>query len=302
MNAHARIPSAPSSLLATRAVIVSLKISQWDGHRLDRTITREINEAKNASADAGRYNKKLLPKEALEGIQSVVSETRADFIARTLPWIDKGGRIMAIEAHMAHMRWVSAQKAKFEREVANFVAAYPAYLASAPARLGKAFRPDDYPTAGEIEKKFSMEVVTMPVPTGDDFRAQISEAQADQIRSQIEEHVAKATGTAVREVYERIAKVVGRMVERLEAYKPAGRRGQKTEGVFRDSLVENVRDLIDIMPSLNITGDPALAEMAKRMRPLVQHSAETLRVDTGKRRDVAAEAQAILDSVAGMLA
>lgn len=302
MNVHAKIASAPSSLLASRAVIVSLKISQWDGHRLDRTITREINEAKNAAKDAGRYNKKLLPSEALEDIAKVVSATRKEFNERTLPWVDKGGRIMAIEAHLAHSRWVGQQIAKFDREVQKFLAAYPGYVASAPARLGKAFSAADYPTVGEISKKFSMELVTMPVPTGDDFRAQISQAQADQIKAQIEDRVQMATAAAVREVYERIAELVGRMVERLNAYKPAVKRGDKTEGVFRDSLVENVRAMIDMMPALNITNDPALADMASRLRPLVQYDATTLRQNEGKRRDVAEEAQAILDSVAGILA
>lgn len=97
MNALTPIPSA-SATLSTRAMLVSLSISQWSGRRLDREITDEVNQSHNAASDAGRYNKLLLPKEALGGIVSVVSETRTDFLKRTLPWMDNGSRIMAADA------------------------------------------------------------------------------------------------------------------------------------------------------------------------------------------------------------
>ncbi|QPC87123.1 hypothetical protein GA830_10495 [Mesorhizobium sp. NBSH29] len=304
MNAHTRImPVAAPNLLSTRAAIVSLKISQWDGRCLDRKITNEINAAKNADADAIRANKKLLPKEALEGISSLAGKTRDEFNTRTLPWIDKGaGRIIAIEAHMSLCRWLGVQKVLFEGEVSKFLAQYGSYITDAPKRLGDAFDIADYPTPDEISKKFSMEIITLPVPTAADFRANISEAQADQIRTQIEDRVAAATHGAVTDVFERIEKVVGRMVERLNSYKPSAGRGDKATGIFRASLVDNIRDLVDIMPALNITADPRLDEMVRKLRPLTQHDAAALRDSPALRRDVAREAQQILDSVSGILA
>ena len=304
MNAiTATIPSAgASSYLASRAVIVMLQTPHWTGRRLDRKITDEINEAKNAAADAGRYNKSLLPKEALDPITKIIGETRNEFNRRTLPWIDTGARIMASEAHMAHQRWVGSQERKFWAAVDTFLAAYPGYVAQAPARLSGVFDASDYPDVSELRTKFGWKMETLPVPTSNDFRAAMSEAQAEHIRLQIEETVLRNTNKAVSDVYRRVAEVTERMVDRLNAYKPAKNKGQKTEGTFRDSLVENVRDLIDVLPQLNITGDPALTAMMGRLRSLVQHDAETLRNDPIKRRDVAAEAQAIFDSISGYIA
>lgn len=304
MNAHAKIASVASpNLLSSRAAVVSLKISQWDGRCLDRAITNQINRDKGAEADVIRANKKLLPKEALEGIASLAGKTRDEFNTRTLPWIDKGaGRITAIEGHMALCRWLGVQITLFEGEVAKFLDKYPDYIRAAPNRLGDAFDIADYPTPGEIAKKFSMEIITMPVPTAADFRANISEAQADQIRAQIEDRVAAATHGAVTDVFLRIEKVVGRMAERLTTYKPSKGKGDKSTGIFRESLVENIRDLVDIMPALNITGDPRLTDMISKLRPLTEHDAKTLRESPAIRRDVAREAQQILDSVSGILA
>ena len=301
MNAMIPMQSA-SSVLASRAMIVSLSISQWSGRRLDREVTDEVNQQHNAASDAGRYNKLLLPKEALAGIVAVVSETRTDFLKRTLPWMDNGSRIMAADAYLAHMSWIRSQTNKFEREVDEFIRKYPGYVADAQKRLNGMFKDNDYPDAAELRAKFGVQCKVLPVPASDDFRVNMSEAQADLIRADIEEQVQDATKTAVRNIYERVAEVTGRMVERLNAYRPAGRPGEKSEGVFRDSLVGNVRDLINILPALNITGDPYLADMASKLAPLAEHDAHVLRDDPKIRKDVAAEAKAIFDSLSDYLA
>ena len=77
MNAMTHTDSA-SSVHASRAMIVSLSISQWSGRRLDREVTDEVNQQHNAASDAGRYNKLLLPREALAGIVAIVSERRIE--------------------------------------------------------------------------------------------------------------------------------------------------------------------------------------------------------------------------------
>lgn len=301
MNALAPVQSA-SSVLASRAMIVSLSISQWSGRRLDREITDEVNQQHNAAADAGRYNKLLLPKEALAPIVSVVSETRTDFLKRTLPWMDNGSRIMAADAYLAHMAWLRGQRSKFESAVDAFIRAYPGHVNDAKIRLNGMWRSDDYPETSVLRGRFAMECKVLPVPTSDDFRVTMSEAQASIIRSEIEDQVTQATTAAVRDIYERVAEVAKRMVERLNAYKPATFKGDRAEGVFRDSLVGNVRDLIDIMPALNITGDPRLAQMAEKLQPLAEYDAHVLRDNPAKRRDVAAKAQDIVNTISDWMA
>lgn len=296
------IPTAiRPAALETRAMIVTLTISHWSGRRLDRQVTDEVNSSHGASDDAGRYNKLLIPKDALAPVEKIVNATRTDFRKRTLPWIDDGGRIMAADAYLAHSRWINAQRIKFNAEVDIFLAAYPDHLSKAARRLNTMFKPDDYPTPEELFKKFSMAVTVMPIPTADDFRVNMSKAQADMIRADIEDNVRQATANAMRDVYRRIADVTGRMVERLSAYKPAAKKGERTEGTFKDSLVENVKDLVDILPALNIVGDPALDEIGQQMRKLVQFPADTLRSSPTARKDVAEKAREIFATVSDYL-
>lgn len=301
MNAVTQISSA-SSTLATRAMIVSLRVSQWSGRRLDREVTKEVNDQHGAASDAGRYNKLLLPKEALEDIERIVGETRAEFLKRTLPWMQDGSRIMAAEAYLSHMSWVRGQSAKFDAAVDKFIAEYPGYVAAAAARLAGMFKSSDYPDPSVLRSKFAMTCAVLPVPTSDDFRVDISDAQAQRIRAEIEQQVSDATGAAVRNIYERISELAERIVDRLTAYKPAEKKGEKSEGIFRDSLIENVRDMISVMPALNITGDQKLDELTERLKVLAEHDASVLREDAGKRRDVAAEAARILSTIGDYLA
>jgi len=142
----------------------------------------------------------------------------------------------------------------------------------------------------------------MPVPSGDDFRVDMAQAQIDLIRADIERDVAEAANHAMRDVYRRITDATQRMVDKLQNYKPAFRQGDKSEGVFRDSLVENIRDLVNVLPALNITGDNGLYVLGKRMEALTRYDADELRRNSQLRRDVAEEAKAINDSISDFFA
>jgi hypothetical protein len=84
------------------------------------------------------------------------------------------------------------------------------------------------------------------------------------------------------------------MSERLRAY-----NGTK-EGSFRDSLVDNVRDLVDLLPRLNVTADPVLDNTAQKMRDMLcAYDAQLLREDTNLRHTVAKSADEILSAMAG---
>jgi hypothetical protein len=91
------------------------------------------------------------------------------------------------------------------------------------------------------------------------------------------------------------------MVERLTAFKPATQKGERTEGYFRDSLVLNVRDLCNIMPSLNITGNPELDRIAGELQQLARFEPDTLRNSEAARDETKAKAQAIIDQIGAYL-
>lgn len=291
------------SVLSSKAMLAHISISAWSGFKVDKKATNEVNEANNADRDAGRYNKRLLDKEALAPIANAISSARTFHYDRTLPWSDEGARLLPAIAYMDYSAQVMAKKATFFAAVDTFVNEYQAHIDAARKRLGSLFNEADYLPAAEVRRRFGFELVISPVPAGEDFRVAIGDAQAALIRAEIEERAEKQLQAAVADIYRRISEHVGRMAEKLVAYQPSSGKGDKAQGVFRDSLVENLRDLVLVLPSLNITSDPHLSAIAKRMEAeLIQHDATELRENPELRQSVAKAAAAILEDVSDFLA
>lgn len=294
---NAQSPITTGSMLASRAMLAHINIRQWSARKLDKRVTQETNEANGASADAGRYNKALVAKTAMGSIVAAAAAARALHYGKTLPWLDDGARILPATAYAAYSESLRQIRVRFESAVDEFVAGYDAYVDDARVSLGRMFDDSDYPSSHDIRAKFSFGVRVLPMPDAADFRAQISDNQAAMIKAEIEESSRVALQVAMADAWQRISIVVGKMVEKLNGY-----TGGK-DGSFRDSLVENVRDLVTILPGFNLTGDAFLNETINRMESeLCRYEPDSLREDPIIRKSVSDAATEILASVSQYLA
>jgi len=302
MNMHiANATPTARSAISEKAMIAAVNITAWSGRKLDRQVTDEVNRDHGASADAGRYNKALLSRDALAEINKVAGEARDDHYARTAPWFDNGSRILSAKGYLAYAAAMQKHKAKFDAAVASFSAGYSAYVDAAKARLNGMFKAEDYPDPSEIAARFSFGYSIMPMPDADDFRVDVGEAAAEAIRADIKARTDKAIGDAMGDVFKRVCDKVGHMATKL-AETRENDKGDKLAAIFRDSLVENVRELAALLPSLNITNDPLLASVADRMTALCRYDAEALRDDASARAEIAKAAAAIVDDVSAYMA
>ena len=78
------------------AMLVSLRITAWSGRLYDRQASNHVAAHHDASASAGRYNKRLLPKAAFAALTATVSEARSQHYANSLPWDDQGSRLLTV--------------------------------------------------------------------------------------------------------------------------------------------------------------------------------------------------------------
>lgn len=294
--------SAPRNILASRAMLASLNVSKWAARKLDKRVTQEAIDANKAQDSAGRFNKVLIAGDALAKIVTIEGAARAYHLERTLPWLDTGARLLPAKAFASYAEATRKFESDFMGAVESFLAAYPAMRDDARARLGEMYDPEDYPAEQELRRKFSFGRRLLPVPDAADFRVDIGDASAALIRAEIEEATTDALRAATRDVWERIEKVCRRMVDSLRDYKPATHTS-KAEGVFRDSLVDNIRDLVALLPVLNITNEPTLTDIAERMsRELCRHDAKELRESDNLRTKTADAADAILNQVSAFIA
>jgi hypothetical protein len=94
------------------------------------------------------------------------------------------------------------------------------------------------------------------------------------------------------------------MAERLKAYKPAKPgSGKRTEGIFNDSLVYNIRDLVELLPAFNLAGDAALTDIIERMKTdLCPTEPGYLRADAKLRKQVQTKAEKLLSDAEALMA
>jgi hypothetical protein len=94
------------------------------------------------------------------------------------------------------------------------------------------------------------------------------------------------------------------MAEKLKTYKEKGEKAKgEPRNYFRDSLVDNVRDLAALLPAFNLTDDPKVDALIDRInRELCSEDAKTLRKNADARESVAKSADEIVAEVGKFLA
>jgi len=277
----------------------------------DKTLAEETAGNHGASSDMTPVSRRIFTQEALQKIKTVADAARRFYVEQTLPWLNTGtGRILPSENFFPVSAGFKNYKQEFEDSVDEFVANRDQHVAEAKRLLGDLFNPAEYPTAEQLRRAFSFDVGFSPLPEGKDFRIDLGDAMTRSIQDDIEARLSVATEQAMRDLWERVHECVSHIVERLNAYQPGvrankakGEEGQKAEGTFRDSLIDNMRGLVDLLPRLNMTGDAHLAAMTERLRAeLCTEDADTLRKNDTVRSDVAKRAEAILADVSEFLA
>jgi hypothetical protein len=159
--------------------------------------------------------------------------------------------------------------------------------------LGSLFRLKDYPSGDKVKEKFALRPEILPIPTGDDFRVSLSQDEQARIARDIDASTRAAIGDGMRDLWTRLYEVTHHMASRLA----------DPEARFHGTLVSNVCDLVELLPRLNIVGDPHLASLTEQVRKqLCQHSADLLRNSPTTRQQTAASAAAIARTIAGILA
>lgn len=288
----------PEPTLSSRAMLCSLSISQWSASKHDRQASEEIAVHHGAQPDVGRYHKLLIPKETLAEVRRIAGEARREHYFMTLPWDDNGYRVLPAAVYMEHTEKLREYSQRFTRAVEVFAAQFDQLVFESRSRLGGLFRPEDYPTSKEIRDKFAVETKVMPLPDANDFRVSLGDPEKDRIKRQITASVEASLNVASRELWQRMFEAVSHMAERLSAYSATE---QKVEHPFRDSIVTNLVKLVDIMPRLNVTGDPELERLTAQVRASLLVDPAQLRQSESVRTETAMKAARIAQQMAAYM-
>jgi hypothetical protein len=246
-------------MLQNCTMLADMTIHRWTASKHDRSVSAEVERTHNAN-NAGRYNKQLIDKAHLATIDTLGNQLRAFHYRLTLPWSDKGARLLPSKLFMQYQEGFASLRDQREKAVEDFLRSYPTLVQAARTRLNSMFEPSDYPSAEELRRSFGVELEIMPVPSAADFRLDvINDEMQTGIRNDIVRKLHERQAQATKDCWARVKEVVGRISEQCS--KPKGR--------IHDSLMENAADLATLLDGLNITNDPGITSIEDDLRALI---------------------------------
>jgi len=256
MNA---MDTADVPTLASSAMLVEVNISNWTGRKKDKAASKDVTTRNNANDGVASVHKALLAdNDDLRAIQQHVTAIRAAHTHMTMPWSNSGLRLLPTAQYFKYHKVMTEMLNEFWRLVKEFLSKYNDAVIDVQALLGNLFLRDDYPTLEALERKFAFSISYSDVPTGD-FRVALPAEAIAELTANLNADHQNNLERAMNDVWTRLHKALSNMSERLDY------TDKESKKIFRDTLVTNVTDMIELLRVCNVTGSSQMTAMANNL-------------------------------------
>lgn len=279
--------------ISSSSMLVDLSIRSWTGTKIDRPTTEMVDAVNSTTTNAGKYQKNLFAgTKVLHDINKFDSRIRAWNISQTLPWSDKGQRLLPSAKFFEYKQALSNFETMRKDMIDDFLEKFDDLIVQASHALGDLFVQSDYPDKAQVAKQFEFKYSFLPVPVAGDFRVDVGNDAINELKEQFNASVNDRVHNAMADVTWRLEDCLRRMSDRL-ADDDSGAESKKK--IFRDTLVTNAQELCLELKHLNITQDPKIEEARKQLSTVVNGlSAEALRDSEHTRQEVKTQVDDIL--------
>jgi len=281
--------------ISASAVLVELNISVWPASKIDKEVTERTNKDAAAVSDASQTKKNLFAGTSLrKDIEKYAARIRLYHNLHTLPWADKGERLLPTKMFMDYKISMTTFKDTFEDMCEEFFNAYPALVAQAPLNLGKLYRAEDYPPLEEVRQKFGFRQAISPLPESGDFRLDVPSNDLIEMQSEYEAKFQERLADAMQAPWQRLHTMLTNISTKLTDTKEEEVEGKSKR--YHDSLVMNALDLCSLLTKLNVTNDPKLEEARRQLEiAMTQTNIEAIKDSPNEREVVKSRVDAILN-------
>ena len=277
--------------ISASALLVELNISVWPASKIDREITDKVNSDAGAVHGASQTKKNLFAGTSLrKDISDFAARVRLYHNRHTLPWADKGERMLPTALFMEYKQTINGFEQTFDMMCNNFYVEYPRLVVEAPIALKGLYKADDYPDIDTVKTKFGFRRTVKPVPEAGDFRLDIPAYDLEEMKAEFITQQQTKLAEAMREPWDRLHKMLVGMSEKLTDLE-----GEDAKKRYHDTLITNPIELCSLLTKLNVTNDPAL-EAARRQVELTMMGAdiESIKEDAGSRSALKSKVDDIL--------
>jgi hypothetical protein len=277
--------------ISASALLVELNISVWPASKIDREITDKVNSDAGAVRGASQTKKNLFAGTSLrKDISDFAARVRLYHNKHTLPWADKGERMLPTALFMEYKQTMNGFEQTFDMMCNNFYVEYPRLVAEAPTALQGLYKAEDYPAIEAVREKFGFRRTVKPVPEAGDFRLDIPAYDLEEMKAEFIAQQENKLAEAMREPWDRLHKMLVGMSEKLTDLE-----GEDAKKRYHDTLITNPIELCSLLTKLNVTNDPALEE-ARRQVELTMLGAdiESIKEDADSRSALKSKVDDIL--------
>jgi len=278
------------------ALLADLTIHLWSGERTDRALSDKIKNAEGAVGNTGRYLKNLLAgcDVELKDVKASYMAARAAHYQLTLPWVSnatsqrqQGPRLLPNMLFDRYLNEMSKLRRAAIGKRDNFVLEYPRLVAQAQNNLAGMAKPEDYPDQEEIRASFKLSFDFLPIPSAGAFQG-LPDGMLERLGNQLKARQMAAVNTAQAAMWDRVREAVDNMIERLD----------DPTAIFKVNTIDNVRELITLLPGFNCAGDDRVNTVVADIdRMLDGITPKMLRQSQEARADVTRQAKAINDKL-----
>ncbi len=280
--------------ISSSAVLAELNISVWTANKLDKGATDAVLSSASASKDSAQVRKNLMAgTDKRKRIADYAARARLYHNQTTLPWSDKGSRLLPTSLFMDYKTNMNTIRSNMNAMIDDFYQSYDVLVEQAKFHLGDLFNPEDYPSLDELKSKFGFRLVFSPLPESNDFRLDIPKNDLEDMARDYEMAYKDRLADAMREPWDKLHKCLTHVSEKLTAELDVD--GQEIPKRYHDTLITNATELCSLLTHLNITKDPKLEDARKSLElTMLGLDIEDIKEHAEVRNDVKARVDEIL--------
>lgn len=289
------------------ALLADLTVSMWGAEKTDHKIMDEAKVAHGATGNVGRAIKNLMAGKdsELKDVRAAYNQARVLHAQLTLPYItnpqasvQSGPRLLPNMLFNRYAKEMGRLKRAAEAKLEAFLVNYPQLSLEAQANLGGLANPQDYPSVEGVRAAFNLAFDFQPIPAHNAFVG-LPDGMLAKLGARLREKQEAAAQASQKAMWERVQGSIQHLVDRIA----------DPEVKFKSVTVENVRELITLLPGFNVTGDQRVQEIVLDIERMLTRganengailvTAESIKKDEAVRSDVVTKARAIADKLSG---
>lgn len=273
--------------LGSMAVLVDLDLPGYDPNKLDKKATDDTCRRTKSSVKRVKVIKKLLTETG--SIEYIQHRLLTDLHDMTAPW-KRGQRIMSVESvDKFNAKAYAAKKELFEK-LEGFRPNYEeAINVKAKEELGDMWDLKDYLSFEEFKQQWDIIVNWEPVPSTGHFIVDAQKKTVDSLTQSLAGAITNRYGNISRDLWSKMYKATAKIVERLS--------GEKLRFREDKEIMQSLRDLLELLPVLNLTRDGKLTSTMEEVKAKIADVSNTDLLNEKKKDKVVKDAKKLLDEM-----